>query len=379
VTAADGSVTAAEGSATEERLYTLIAELTYLCPLRCVYCSNPTDLEAHPDRLETADWLRVFRQAAELGALQLNLSGGEPLLRKDLEALVAGAQKLDFYTNLITSGVPLTRERLERLRDAGLSSVQVSIQDSRPSEAARIAGRDAFEQKLAVCRWVKELGLPLTVNTVLHRENSSRTGDLIALAEALGADRLELANTQYLAWALQNRSALLPSRSQLDEARDVARAAQARLKGKIELLFVLPDYYADRPKACMSGWGKRYLVVSPDGLALPCHLAHTLPGLAFDNVQERSLEEIWARSPAFAAFRGEAWMPEPCRSCDRRALDFGGCRCQAFHLTGNAAATDPACALAPQHSLITAARTAAEPPPPLIPLTLRYRERTPRS
>ena len=371
-------MTSAGGSATEERLYTLIAELTYLCPLRCVYCSNPTDLETHPDRLETADWLRVFRQAAELGALQLNLSGGEPLLRKDLEALVAGAQKLDFYTNLITSGVPLTRERLERLRDAGLSSVQVSIQDSRPSEAARIAGRDSFEQKLTVCRWVKELGLPLTVNTVLHRENLSRTGELIALAESLGADRLELANTQYLAWALQNRSALLPSRSQLDEARDVARAAQARLKGKIELLFVLPDYYADRPKACMSGWGKRYLLVSPDGLALPCHLAHTLPGLTFDNVQERSLEEIWRSSPAFAAFRGEAWMPEPCRSCDRRALDFGGCRCQAFHLTGSAAATDPACALAPQHSLITDARLAAEQPP-LIPLTLRYRERAPRS
>jgi PqqA peptide cyclase len=361
---------------TEERLYTLIAELTYRCPLHCAYCSNPTDLADHPDRLHAEDWLRVFEQAAQLGALQLNLSGGEPLLRKDLERLVAGARRLDFYTNLITSGVPLTRERLARLRDAGLDSVQVSVQDSRSSEAAHIAGRDSFQQKQAVCRWVKELGLPLTINVVLHRQNLNRTAELIALAESLGADRLELANTQYLAWALRNRDALLPSRALLDEARDAARAAQARLKSKTELLFVLPDYYADRPKACMSGWGRRYLLVSPDGLALPCHLAHTLPGLTFDSVQDRSLEDIWLRSPAFAAFRGQAWMPEPCRSCDRRELDFGGCRCQAFHLTGDAAATDPACALAPHHSLVTDARSAAEREP-LIPLTLRYRDRAP--
>lgn len=359
---------------TEERLYTLIAELTYLCPLRCVYCSNPTDLAAHPDRLQTADWLRVFEQAAQLGALQLNLSGGEPLLRRDLEALVEGAHRLDFYTNLITSGIPLTRERLAGLKDRGLSSVQVSIQDSLAAESDRIAGRTAFEQKLAVCGWVKELGLPLTVNVVLHRQNLGRTAEIIALAESLGADRLELANTQYLAWALANRGALLPTQAQLDEARTVAKAAKERLKGKIELLFVLPDYYSDRPKACMSGWGKRYLLVSPDGLALPCHLAHTLPGLTFDNVQERSLDDIWHHSAAFAAFRGEAWMPEPCKSCDRREKDFGGCRCQAFHLTGNAAATDPTCALSPQHSLITDARAAAQREQ-LVPLTWRYRER----
>jgi PqqA peptide cyclase len=359
--------------AAEDRLYTLIAELTYLCPLRCVYCSNPTDLAAHPDRLQTADWLRVFRQAAELGALQLNLSGGEPLLRKDLEALVAGAHALDFYSNLITSGLPLTRERLVRLRDAGLSSVQVSIQDARAEESDRMAGRASFEHKLEVARWVKELGLPLTVNMVLHRQNLSRTAEMIALAESLGADRLELANTQYLAWALTNRSALLPSRAQLDEAREVARAARERLKGKIELLFVLPDYYSDRPKACMSGWGKRYLLVSPDGLALPCHLAHTIPGLSFDNVQERSLADIWQNSSAFNAYRGEAWMPEPCASCDRRAVDFGGCRCQALHLTGNAAETDPACSLSPKHELIQLARDAAQAEQ-LVPLQLRYRE-----
>lgn len=359
---------------TDERLYTLIAELTYLCPLRCVYCSNPTDLAAHPDRLKTDDWLRVFRQAAELGALQLNLSGGEPLLRKDLEALVEGAHALDFYTNLITSGIPLTRERLAGLKERGLSSVQVSLQDSRAAESDRIAGRSAFEQKLAVCRWVKDLGLPLTVNVVLHRQNLGRTAEIVALAESLGADRLELANTQYLAWALENRSALLPSQAQLDEAREVAKAAKQRLQGKIELLFVLPDYYSDRPKACMSGWGRRYLLVSPDGLALPCHLAHTLPGLTFDNVQERSLDDIWHHSETFAAFRGEEWMAEPCKTCERRDKDFGGCRCQAFHLTGNAAATDPACALSPQHALITDARQAAQSEQ-LIPLALRYRER----
>jgi pyrroloquinoline quinone biosynthesis protein E len=358
-----------------DRLYTLIAELTYLCPLRCVYCSNPTDLGAHPDRLKTADWLRVFTQAAELGALQLNLSGGEPLLRRDLEELVAGAHSLDFYTNLITSGLPLTRERLVRLRDAGLSSVQVSLQDARASESDRIAGRTSFEQKLEVARWVKELGLPLTLNMVLHRQNLDRIEEMIALAEGLGADRLELANTQYLAWALANRSALVPTRTQLDHAREVARAARDRLKGKIELLFVLPDYYSDRPKACMSGWGQRYLLVSPDGLALPCHLAHTLPGLVFDNVLEHSLAEIWENSAAFNAFRGEEWMAEPCKSCERRTIDFGGCRCQAFHLAGNAAETDPACSLSPKHALVREAREAAQQEQ-LIPLQLRYRELT---
>ncbi|MEO7035042.1 MAG: pyrroloquinoline quinone biosynthesis protein PqqE [Polyangiaceae bacterium] len=358
----------------DDRLYTLIAELTYLCPLRCVYCSNPTDLAAHPDRLQTADWLRVFKEAAELGALQLNLSGGEPLLRKDLEQLVEGAAALDFYSNLITSGLPLTRERLLRLRDAGLSSVQVSLQDVLAADSDRIAGRESFAQKLEVMSWVKDLGLPLTLNIVLHRQNLSRVADMIALAERMQVDRLELANTQYLAWALTNRSALLPSQAQLDDAREVARAARERLKGKIELLFVLPDYYSDRPKACMSGWGKRYLLVSPDGLALPCHLAHTLPGLTFDNVQEHSLHEIWHESPGFAVFRGEAWMPEPCQSCERRTVDFGGCRCQAFHLTGDAAATDPACGLSPKHDLIREARAAAHGQ--LIPLTLRYREFT---
>jgi pyrroloquinoline quinone biosynthesis protein E len=292
------------------------------------------------------------------------------LLRRDLEALVEGARGLDLYTNLITSGIPLTSERLAGLKARGLDNVQVSIQDVTAAASDRIAGLRSFDRKLEVARWVKELGLPLTVNTVLHRENLDRIDEVIALAESLAADRLELANTQYLGWALVNREALLPTRAQLDRAREVARAARRRLQGRMEVLFVTPDYYADFPKACMDGWGRRFIVVAPDGLVLPCHAAHTLPGLVFDNAKDRSLREIWQGSSAFSAFRGEAWMPEPCRSCDRRAVDFGGCRCQAFHLTGNAAATDPVCPLAPDHELITSARKAALAP---APSPLEYR------
>jgi pyrroloquinoline quinone biosynthesis protein E len=344
------------------RPYTLVAELTYRCPLRCVYCSNPVDYASHRDALSTADWLRVFREAEALGVVQLNLTGGEPLARDDLETLVEGARALDLYTNLITSGIPCTRERLARLQACGLDNVQVSVQDVRASESDRIAGLRSFERKLEVARLVKELGLPLTVNVVLHRENLDRVPEIIALAESLHADRLELANTQYLGWALVNRRALLPTREQLDRAREVARSARQRLRGRMEVLFVIPDYYAEFPKSCMDGWGRRFIVVSPDGLALPCHAAHTLPGLSFDRVQDRSLEEIWHHSEAFNAYRGEAWMPEPCRSCDKRTADFGGCRCQAFHLTGSAVATDPVCSLAPDHGLIEAARREALAP-----------------
>jgi PqqA peptide cyclase len=346
----------------EPRPYTLVAELTYRCPLRCVYCSNPRDLARHADALGTDDWLRVFREAEALGVVQLNLTGGEPLLRDDLEHLVEGARALDLYTNLITSGIPLTRERLARLKSLGLDNVQVSIQDVTAAGSERIAGHRSFERKLEVARWVKGLGMPLTVNVVLHRENLDHVAEVIALAESLAADRLELANTQYLGWALANRRMLLPTRAQLDAAREVARQARRRLRGRMEVLFVTPDYYADVPKACMDGWGRRFLVVAPDGLVLPCHAAHTLPGLTFDNARERSLAEIWHQSAAFGAFRGEAWMPEPCRSCERRTIDFGGCRCQAYHLTGDAAATDPACSLAPTHGLIEAARAQAQAP-----------------
>ena len=343
-----------------ERPYTLVAELTYRCPLRCVYCSNPLDYGRHSEELDTETWLRVLHEAEDLGVVQLNLTGGEPLVRDDLEALVEEARRLDLYSNLITSGIPLKRERLARLRALGLDNVQISIQDTEAAPSDRIAGHRAFERKLAVAEWVKELGFPLTLNTVLHRENLDRVEEVVALAERLGADRLELANTQYLGWALPNRAALLPTRAQLARAREVAAAARDRLRGAMEVLFVTPDYYTDLPKACMDGWGRRFIVLSPEGLALPCHAAHTLPGLHFDSVRDRPLGEIWRDSAGFRAFRGEDWMPEPCRSCDRRGIDFGGCRCQAYHLTGNAAATDPTCKFSADHGLIEAAREAAD-------------------
>jgi pyrroloquinoline quinone biosynthesis protein E len=352
------------------RPYTLIAELSYRCPLRCSYCSNPLDWAKHRDELDTATWLRVFREAEDMGVVQLNLTGGEPLVRDDLEELVAGARALDLYTNLITSGVPLEKERLKTLREAGLDNVQVSVQDVSAEASDRIAGMKSFAHKLEVARWVKALGMPLTLNIVLHRENLGRVAEMIALAEELSADRLELANAQYLGWALVNRQALLPTREQLQSARAIAAKAKQRLKGRMDVLFVTPDYYAEYPKTCMDGWGRRFLLVSPDGLALPCHAAHTLPGLSFENVRDRPLAGIWSDSAGFNAFRGEDWMQEPCRSCERRSLDLGGCRCQAFHLTGDAAATDPACKLAPAHGLIEAARgTALEGK--VIPL--RYR------
>lgn len=351
------------------RPYTLIAELSYRCPLRCSYCSNPVDWAKHRDELDTTTWLRVFREAEELGVVQLNLTGGEPLVRDDLEELVAGARALELYTNLITSGIPLEKPRLQKLRAAGLDNVQVSVQDVSAAASDRIAGMRSFDHKLEVARWVKELGMPLTLNIVLHRQNLERVDEMIALAERLSADRLELANTQYLGWALVNRQALLPTREQLEKARALAGAAKKRLQGRMEVLFVTPDYYAEYPKTCMDGWGRRFILISPDGLALPCHAAHTLPGLDFDNVRSRPLGEIWTSSAGFNAFRGEEWMREPCRSCDRRAIDLGGCRCQAFHLTGDARATDPVCKLAPDHPLIESARGGAKS----AAVPLRYR------
>ncbi|HTV25149.1 MAG TPA: pyrroloquinoline quinone biosynthesis protein PqqE [Polyangiaceae bacterium] len=363
----------ASASAGELRPYTLVAELTYRCPLACVYCSNPSDFDRHRPELGTSEWLDVFASAEALGVVQLNLSGGEPLLRKDLEQLVAGAHRLQLYTNLITSGLPLERSRLADLRAAGLANVQLSIQDATAEGSERISGKISFEHKLEVARWVKELRLPLTLNFVLHRENLGRVGDMIALAESLDADRLELANTQYLGWALHNRAALLPSAEQLKAAREVAAAARRRLKGKMEVLFVTPDYYSELPRPCMDGWGRRFLLVSPTGLVLPCHLAHTLPGLEWWSVKDAPLDEIWQHSPGLEAFRGEAWMGEPCRSCERRGVDFGGCRCQAYHLTGNAAHTDPACALSPHHELIVLARRSRSEPD--APVPLRYRRK----
>jgi len=344
---------------TAYRPYTLIAELTHRCPLRCPYCSNPMDSVCSDTELDTETWFRVFDEADALGVVQVNLTGGEPLLREDLDRLVERAAERELYTNLITSGIPLTFERLRRLKICGLNSVQVSMQGAREAAADSMAGGSFFSRKLEVMRWVKSLGLPLTMNAVLHRDNLDEIEDVIRLGERVGADRLELANVQYLGWALHNRTALLPTREQIDRARTVATEAKRRLRGTMDVCFVLADYYADRPKACMDGWGRRYLVVNPVGLALPCHLAHTLPGLSFDNVRHRSLADIWDQSSGFNRFRGEDWLPDPCRSCPNRTEDFGGCRCQAYHVTGNPAAADPACALAPDHWTIEAARTRA--------------------
>jgi pyrroloquinoline quinone biosynthesis protein E len=358
------------------RPYTLVAELTYKCPLRCVYCSNPLDYARRTRELDTATWLRALNEAEELGVVQLNLTGGEPLLRQDLEVLVAEARRLELYTNLITSGITLSRERLAALRAAGLDALQLSFQALDRELAARIGGRDGLDAKLAVAGWVRELGVPLTLNFVLHRENIDQLERFVAFAEEIGADRIELANTQYLGWALENRGALLPSAAQLQLARERARAARERLKGKLEVLFVLPDYYTEFPRACMDGWGRRFIVINPEGFVLPCHLAHTIPGLAFENVGEHSLATIWDGSAALERFRGEAWMQEPCRSCERRSIDFGGCRCQAHHLTGDAAATDPACSLAPAHARIAEARASSEQVVSARPLTYRARKRS---
>lgn len=357
----------------EPRLYTLIAELTYKCALRCPYCSNPLDYKQRRAELTTSEWTRVLGEAEALGALQVTFSGGEPLLRPDLEQLIARARQLDLYSTLITSAIPLDRKRVEALAGAGLDAVQISIQDADGQNSDRIAGTACHAAKLAAARWVKELGLPLTLNVVLHRQNLDSLPSIIGLAEELGADRLELANAQYLGWALPNRAALLPTKDALSAARTVAKAAKERLKGKQEVLFVLPDYYADRPKACMSGWGRRYMLIAPDGVAQPCHLAHTIPGLTFEDVRTQSLAEIWTRSAAFNAFRGEDWMPETCRSCPQKGIDFGGCRCQALHVAGDARAVDPVCSLSPHHAHVLEARARAEAQTPERLVTLRYR------
>jgi PqqA peptide cyclase len=341
--------------------YTLVAELTHRCALACPYCSNPRNLVRGGDELKAADWLRVVDDAADLGVMQVHLSGGEPLARADLEPIAARAHARDLYVSLVTSGVPLDRARLEALAPS-LDHVQLSIQAADEASSDRIADFAAWGQKMRVAEWVKGLGLPLTVNVVLHRGNIDQAAQVIALGERLGADRLELANVQLVSWALENRESLLPSGAALERARALATEAKRRLEGKMQIVFVLPDWYADRPRACMDGWARRFVVVAPDGAVLPCHAARALP-LEFESVRSRPLRAIWETGAGLRTFRGDAWMPEPCASCDRKAIDFGGCRCQAFALTGDASATDPACTLSPRHALVRAARQAAESSP----------------
>jgi pyrroloquinoline quinone biosynthesis protein E len=338
--------------------YTLVAELTHRCPLACPYCSNPKQLVRGNEELSTEQWLRVVDEAADLGVMQLHLTGGEPLARSDLDVIAKRAHDRNLYVSLVTSGVPLDQARLGRLAPS-LDHVQLSVQDADAASSDRIAGLASHEQKMRVASWVKALGLPLTVNVVLHRANLDRVEAVVAMAERLGADRLELANVQLVSWALENTAALLPTRAQIERARVVAHEARERLAGKMEVVFVLPDWHADRPRACMDGWGRRFVVVAPDGAVLPCQAARCLP-MSFESVRDASLGHLWREGEGMRAFRGEAWMPEPCKSCDRRTIDHGGCRCQAFALTGDARATDPACSLAPQHSLVKDARARAE-------------------
>lgn len=341
-----------------DRPFGLLAELTYDCPLHCPYCSNPLNLADYRDELTTAEWQRVLAEASELGVLQVHLSGGEPLRRRDVVEIVRTASELGLYTNLITSALGLSARRAGELRAAGLDHVQISIQADETSLSDRIAGTCSFGKKLASARLVKEMGWPLTLNVVLHRLNIDRIGRILGLAEEVGADRIELANTQYYGWAWRNRDALLPSRAQLERAEAVVRAAHERLKGRMEIIYVIPDYYSRYPKPCMGGWARRQLTVVPNGDVLPCPTAHALP-LPRASVREHPLAWIWERSPLFQAFRGTDWMPDPCRSCDRREVDFGGCRCQAFLLTGDAARTDPVCHLSADHGIVADAVQAA--------------------
>jgi PqqA peptide cyclase len=345
--------------ATPHRPLGLLAELTHRCPLGCPYCSNPLALEERGDELDAATWARVFREAAALGVLQLHLSGGEPAARRDLEAIAASARDAGLYVNLITSGVGVPDARMAALADAGVDHVQISIQDAEQASADRIAGyAGAYARKQALAAAVIRLGLPLTVNMVVHRANIDRIGAMAELAIALGAGRIEIAHVQYYGWAMKNRAALMPTRPQVERAVATVEELRARHYGRIVIDAVVPDYYARYPKPCVGGWGRRSLNVTPSGRVLPCHAAEIIPGLTFWSVREHSLAEIWRHAPAFQAFRGTDWMQEPCRACPRREQDFGGCRCQAFMLTGDARATDPVCHLSPRHALV--AELAAE-------------------
>ena len=332
----------------------LIAELTHRCPLHCVYCSNPLELGRRADELSTEVWSRVFCEAAEAGVLQVDFTGGEPLARPDLVDLVRAARGTGLYVSLITSGLPLDEARLDELIQAGLDHIQLSFQGVHTESANEIAGTKTHAHKLRVVDWLKTRRVALTLNFVIHRRNIDQLEEMLTLGEFSGAGRIEFANVQYYGWAFANRENLLPTRGQLDRSVELLKRAKERLHGKIQLEYVVPDYYAKFPKACMGGWGQKLMLITPNGDALPCHAAQVIPGLHFENLKDRSLREIWEKSEAFQYFRGEKWMPEPCRSCDRRTRDFGGCRCQAFLLTGDSTVTDPVCSLAPDRSKVDA-------------------------
>ena len=345
----------------------LLAEVTYRCPLQCPYCSNPLELHKYRDELDTETWVRVFNEAADLGVVQLHLSGGEPLVRRDILDLVRAAAAAGLYSNMSTGATVVDGRRLEQLREAGLDHFQVSLLDTLPASNDRLAGVPSYERKREAVREAKRLGFPVTLNVVLHRQNLDRIAEVIALARAWRVDRLELAHTQYTGWAFRNRAALMPTRAQLDRAHAEVERVRAEGTGGVDIQHVLPDYYFERfPKACLQGWGMVSMSVAPDGAVLPCQTAREIPGLEFPNVRDQGLADIWERAPVFRRFRGTDWMPEPCRSCDRREIDFGGCRCQAFLMTGDVTATDPVCELSPHHRLVAEAlEEAAQTAPPL--------------
>src|SRR6267143_1079388 len=332
----------------------LIAELTHRCPLHCVYCSNPVELQSRSNELSTETWSRVFQEAAKLGVLQADFTGGEPLARTDIIDLVRAGRSTGLYVNLITSGLPLDETKLAALVAAGLDHIQLSFQGAREELANEISGAKSHAQKLRVLEWVKQHRVALTLNFVIHRRNINQLEDMVALAESSSATRIEFANVQYYGWAFANRENLLPTREQVNDSVEFIKREEERLRGRIRLEFVVPDYYAKYPKPCMGGWGRKLMLITPSGDALPCHAAQVIPGLSFENVRDRSLREIWEQSAAFQKFRGENWMQEPCRTCDRRDQDFGGCRCQALLLAGDAAATDPVCSLSPLHPKVDA-------------------------
>jgi len=351
------------------RPLSLLAELTYRCPLKCPYCSNPLELDRFRRELDTATWQRVLTEAAGLGVVQVHFSGGEPLVRRDLPELVRHARQFDLYSNLSTGATLADRATLERLKEAGLDALQISLLDSRADGNDWLTGSLSFDKKCVAIETASRLGFPVTLNVVLHRHNLNHIEEIIDLACRWDVDRLELAHVQYTGWAFRNRAALLPTREQVERAAEAVAQARNRLSGRPAILHVLPDYFQQYPKACLHGWGRVFLTVAPDGAVLPCQAARDIPGLTFPNVRDASLESIWFNAPVFQRFRGTDWMPEPCRSCERREIDFGGCRCQAFLLTGNPTATDPVCHLSPLHPVVE--RALLEPPREAVTLQFR--------
>ena len=355
----------------------LLVELTYRCPLHCVFCYNPVDFAKQEDELSTADWLRVLREARAIGAVQCGFSGGEPLQRNDLEILVAEAHKLGYYTNLITSGIGLDKQRIEWLKEAGLDHIQLSFQDSTREVNDFLSSTRTFDLKRKAAALIKQYGYSMVMNCVIHRLNIDHVDRIIELAVELDADYLELANTQFYSWAHINRDQLLPTREQLVRAEAITNEWRARLGSKMKLFFVVPDYYETRPKKCMNGWGNVFMTIAPDGVALPCHTARMLPGLAFPSVREHGIGEIWYESEGFNRYRGTGWMKEPCASCPEREKDLGGCRCQAFMLAQDAAAADPVCDKSPRHAELVATVDRLQVPrddAPAIPLVFRGRK-----